>query len=303
MKRNGGERKRKGRRLQTGTFHVIINSNYQVSIFWNKEDKTKFLTIFFDTAEKYLVKIHAYCLMDTHIHLMVTANGNLTAFMGICTQLFSTYYNRKYKRFHNNLFRKGFESYPLYKSSQVSDAAFYFFYNPLAEGICKHPKQYKDCSYAYLFRKNNKQIDTSIIEKSFEGLTDFDNRFFKYVEEKSVIVKSPGKDGRMTASLVDDQGKSILAPPAEGNGSGVNDRPKNTDEQILAYVKKELNGRTLYSLTRNEIDDMIGKLLTETWANYRQISSALAVSYHHVCDFAKMRAQHFLPKSHILKDL
>ncbi|WP_414714881.1 transposase [Sporomusa sp.] len=45
-------------------------------MFYDDEDRKRYLEILQKNQEKYNFKIYAYCLMDNHVHLLMTSNGS-----------------------------------------------------------------------------------------------------------------------------------------------------------------------------------------------------------------------------------
>ena len=52
-------------------YHITIRGIDKQNIFFEEEDKYKFLEIINRTKEKYNYEIYAYCLMDNHVHLVI----------------------------------------------------------------------------------------------------------------------------------------------------------------------------------------------------------------------------------------
>ena len=80
--------------------HVIHRGNNRTSIFDDTTDYHVFLAILQDAMRSYRVAIHAFILMTTHYHLVVTPD-NESALPSAMQQLgvrYVCYYNRKYAR-------------------------------------------------------------------------------------------------------------------------------------------------------------------------------------------------------------
>lgn len=60
-------------------YHVINRGNAGEDIFINKRDREKFLEYLEKAVERFAIKIHTYCLMTDHYHLLVeTPQPNLS---------------------------------------------------------------------------------------------------------------------------------------------------------------------------------------------------------------------------------
>jgi len=50
-------------------YHVTARGNERKTVFKRKRDRERFLEYLETASERYHAVIHAYCLMDNHIHL------------------------------------------------------------------------------------------------------------------------------------------------------------------------------------------------------------------------------------------
>lgn len=63
-------------------YHVTCRGNRRAKIFFNDQDRQKFLMMLEESLEIYQVILNAYILMDNHFHLLVqTERANLSEFM------------------------------------------------------------------------------------------------------------------------------------------------------------------------------------------------------------------------------
>ena len=75
-------------------YHVMSRGDRQESIFWDEEDRRRFLKTLGEACEKAGWQVHAYCLMGNHFHLVLeTPQPTLVAgmkwFLGTYTQRFN----------------------------------------------------------------------------------------------------------------------------------------------------------------------------------------------------------------------
>lgn len=62
----------KVRKNMTESFHhVMVRDHNRQAIFLNQDDYCQWLIILKDMANKYKFKVHLFCLMTNHIHLLV----------------------------------------------------------------------------------------------------------------------------------------------------------------------------------------------------------------------------------------
>ena len=54
--------------------HVVIRGNSRSVVFAEDADRKAYLGWLKEASEKYVVNIHAYVLMDNHVHLLLSTN-------------------------------------------------------------------------------------------------------------------------------------------------------------------------------------------------------------------------------------
>ena len=63
-------------------YHVTSRGNERKAVFKSERGREKFLEYLESATQRYDVRIHAYCMMDTHYHLLLeTPSGNLPQIM------------------------------------------------------------------------------------------------------------------------------------------------------------------------------------------------------------------------------
>ena len=87
-------------RIELAGFHHVYNRAVERKyILQHPIDKDKFLEILNEVCEKYKLKIHSYCIMDNHYHLLLENSlENLSLAMRQLNSKYATYYNKKYNR-------------------------------------------------------------------------------------------------------------------------------------------------------------------------------------------------------------
>ena len=85
--------------------------------------KSRTRSAFLDTLKRYCdehkIEIHAYCLMENHVHLLIRdAHNELDVFMKKLQGSYAFYFNHKYERV-GTLFQDRFKSQP------VADDAYF----------------------------------------------------------------------------------------------------------------------------------------------------------------------------------
>ncbi|MDF2883245.1 MAG: transposase IS200-family protein [Clostridiaceae bacterium] len=147
-------------------FHIMCRSISEVSLYRDRADKIKYLTLLKEYQTVFSYKIYAYCLMNSHNHILIDANGAdiSKVFHGINLK-YARYYNKKYKR-HGHLFQDRFKSKIVDESSYLIQLSGYIHANPLSmKKYKKSVEKYEFSSLgAYLGINDDK---FNLIDKNF----------------------------------------------------------------------------------------------------------------------------------------
>jgi len=124
-------------------------------LFIDKNDRQTFLKTVKEACEFFNVEILAYCLMDTHYHLLVhTPDGNLPRFMRHINGVYTQRRNQRYKT--NGSFLKG-----RYLAIVVDDEEYllrcarYIHLNPVEAGIASKKESYPWSSHKNYLKNEN----------------------------------------------------------------------------------------------------------------------------------------------------
>ena len=90
---------RKQRITYKGIYHIINRGVDKRIIIEENEDYEKFMELIKIMLEKFTIKLHAYCLMTNHYHLLLeTTDENISEAIQYLNGTYSMYFNKKYKR-------------------------------------------------------------------------------------------------------------------------------------------------------------------------------------------------------------
>lgn len=128
-------------------YHVINRGNAGENLYRNSRDREKFLSYLERAVERFSIKVHAYCLMSNHFHiLMETLHPNLSKSVQWINVSYAVYFNRKYKR-NGHLFQGRFKSVLVDADSYLKQLSRYIHLNPVRAGIVDRPTDYDWSSY------------------------------------------------------------------------------------------------------------------------------------------------------------
>jgi len=91
-------------------YHVTARGNERRSTFRDDKDRERFVKTLAEMVERFEVRVHAYCLMPNHYHLVVgTPLGNLSQAVGWLQVTYTVRCNRRWRR-SGHLFQGRFKA-------------------------------------------------------------------------------------------------------------------------------------------------------------------------------------------------
>lgn len=177
-------------------YHVTIRGIDKQDIFFEEEDKNKFLDIIEKTKEKYKYEIYSYCLMDNHVHIVIyDKEKQLSKIMQSIEISYVFYFNAKYHR-TGHLFQNRFYSKEVKDREYLKTLCRYIHQNPQKAGIEK-TEFYKWSSYQEYINKTkiiNPKIlllvfseDLELAKKEFVQFHNINSDLNKEEEIKNMI--------------------------------------------------------------------------------------------------------------------
>jgi len=156
--------------MKSNFFHVMVQGNNRADIFNSNKLKEKYLTLMLEKQEKFNVMLVAYCIMNSHVHLLIYTNEilEMSKYMQSLNQSYSQYYNKLNERV-GTLFRNRFQSEQILNQMYLKNCISYIHNNPVKAGICKSLEGYKYSSYSQYINKTGivteKLINLIFIDK------------------------------------------------------------------------------------------------------------------------------------------
>jgi len=206
-----GGKTRKDKLVNDHFYHVFTRSIAQYRIFNNKREMSRFIEslshyqlksherkfskhiklqdkINPDNPEK-LVDIVAYCIMPTHIHLILKqlSENGISIFMSNVLNSYTRYFNIKHIR-KGPLWEGRFKSALIKNNEYLLHLTRYIHLNPTTAFLVNKPHEWKESSYKeYLNTTEQKLTNT-------DGLFDFDSDTYKkFVEDQLDYQRELGK--------------------------------------------------------------------------------------------------------------
>ena len=123
--------------------HVVARGVNRQPIFTSGSEKKRYLKRFALVATEEKVLVHGYCLMDNHVHWLLTPttpDGLARLFRRVHTW-WALWFNKKHDR-TGHLFQNRYHSSPL-GESHYWNALRYIELNPQRAGLVKRPEDWK----------------------------------------------------------------------------------------------------------------------------------------------------------------
>ncbi|MGI5880031.1 MAG: REP-associated tyrosine transposase [Syntrophomonadaceae bacterium] len=238
-------------RSSSGYYHIMLRGNERKNIFNSDGDKQRFLEILFEKKQEGRFHMHAFCLMDNHIHLMISEGSeDIAKVMKRITVSYVYYFNKKYKRV-GHLFQDRYKSEVVEQDSYVLSLARYIHQNPVKAGMVKRPDDYKWSSYNSYLNKDNyyrRMLDTDIVL----GLFAIDREvaveeYIKFMNEES---QERFIDLQEEAMIMEEEAIELWEKMLLERGFENNEKMKIPDSWIIEFKEQtNLSLRKIAAIT------------------------------------------------------
>lgn len=226
---------------KTGYYHVIMRGINKNDLFLESVDKQYFLNILRMKKQNLEYVIHAYCLMDNHIHLLIEEkNSTIGNIMKRINISYAMYFNKKYNRI-GPVFQDRFKSESVEDDRYLLSLVRYIHQNPLKAGLVGSLQEYQWSSYREYINKN---IEGLVIERE-RVLSLFDGNEKQAMKEFISFNKQETKERFMDMGSKDDVKKYGLEFWNSLKDTNISDEEKI----IIMQRETKLATRTLSSIT------------------------------------------------------
>ncbi len=142
---------------------------------------TKLFYLLFGASSK-IVQIIAYCIMPTHLHLILKQleEDSISTFMGNILNSYSRYFNTKYKR-NGPLWQGRFQNVRIKTDEQLLHLTRYIHLNPTTSHLVDDPESWRWSSYKEYI--SNTESDRRICE--YRDVLDIEcNKYKRFVKDR-----------------------------------------------------------------------------------------------------------------------
>lgn len=139
--------------------HIVQRGNNRQPTFHDDEDRFNYLRLAIHASGRHGANIHAYALMQNHIHLLLSApEGSASRFMHDLGSAYVGWFNHRHAR-SGTLWEGRFRSCLVDTDRYLWNCHRYVEFNPVRAGLCDLPEQYVWSSY----RANALGVDDRLI--------------------------------------------------------------------------------------------------------------------------------------------
>jgi len=185
-------------------YHVMLRGNDGQTIVFCDSDRSRMCLLIQEGVEKYGHRIHAFCFMGNHIHLLVqVGNIPLSKLIHNLSFRYSQFINRRHKKI-GHLFQGRFKAIIIQENTYFLRLLRYIHMNPIRAHLVKEPETYLWSSHrAYLGNVEFVWLTTNYGLSKFENNLDvarleFRNYVLKQETEESLKELQQGfKDGQI----------------------------------------------------------------------------------------------------------
>jgi putative transposase len=123
---------------------VTQRGNNRSPVFFDDEDRETYIELLAGYAEKHLLTIWAYCLMENHVHILAVPESldSLAKGIGLTNQVYTQYLNRKLHQ-SGRLWQNRFFSCIVEQESHLWAVARYIERNPVKAGLVDRVEDYR----------------------------------------------------------------------------------------------------------------------------------------------------------------
>lgn len=169
------------------------------SIYLHEPDYEFFLETLREYARQCLVRVHAYCLMKTHFHLLAEVGDvSLSQCMHSLLGKFAQHINRRYG-FHGHLFAGRFWGRICVDDADILSVLQYIHLNPVRAGVVGDAELYKWSSHiVYLGLTFEPWVTTDLLSLFSDDRHHAMERYARFISEWQVR----DRRGRLDPQLV-----------------------------------------------------------------------------------------------------
>ena len=171
------------------TYHISTRATGPSEFFRTPYDYRGLLIVLERAVEKYELLLHAYCLMVTHYHLVVTTpEANIARGMQYLNSIYARAFNKRYGRLGHFVAAR-YSSKLIETEGHAYEVSRYVPLNPFRSELCMLPEDYPWSSYAATIglREEPAFLDSSWILQLFGNDLSTARRTYRDFVEAALV--------------------------------------------------------------------------------------------------------------------
>ncbi|MDQ6990912.1 MAG: transposase [Mariprofundaceae bacterium] len=159
--------------INGGYYHVMLRGNGGTDIFSNDADRYHFFMLLQEGTDRFEHRIHAFCLMDNHVHLVIqVGNISLSRIMQNLSFRYTRWFNKHQNRI-GHLFQGRFKALLIDEESYLLELVRYTHLNPVRAGMLNKPSAYLWSSHlAYTGEQELPWLTSDVVLSRFSSRLD-----------------------------------------------------------------------------------------------------------------------------------
>lgn len=147
-------------------YHAMMRGNHRQAIFFNDNDRIKFYNYLADVVNVYDCRIHIFCLMSNHLHMVIEVGHiPLSKIMQNVISRFARYQNKQQNR-KGHLCEGRYCAIPIQNEKYLLELCYYIHHNPVKAGIVSSIDDYRWSShYGYSLIETIPWLTTEFVLK------------------------------------------------------------------------------------------------------------------------------------------
>jgi putative transposase len=128
--------------IDGGYYHVILRGNHRNPIFFTSADRELFAALVADNIERFGLRVHAFCWMSNHVHLLMQVGSVplARAMMRIAGSF--ARHMQKHQHTSGHFFERRYRAILVDADEYMLELVRYIHLNPVRAGMVKDPAAY-----------------------------------------------------------------------------------------------------------------------------------------------------------------
>lgn len=224
----------------TGIYHIMLRGANRQDIFYDDEDRVKYIQTLEGYKDASEYKIYGYCLMSNHIHLLIREGKEpISKAMKRIGVSYVYWYNMKYERC-GHLFQDRYKSEVVENDKYLMVVLRYIHQNPLKAHMIDNCIEYKWSSYVEYISQETKLTDIDFVLDSLNSNRNKAVEIFeKFTNEKSNDKCLDYDDSKRKVMTDEEAKKLILKFTSLSNPQILLKMDKKDRDNIIRKLKDE----------------------------------------------------------------